>query len=403
MTSPSPSEPTGLAALQIELGKKPIELAVFVAAAATTVTLAGMNLAISRYLTVFGHSGLIAAADGFSPALIRSLGFLFVAILVLTTMMIAAPVFSRHLVGNVDDHPLAAGFDWPNKVEGHRLSNLQAYLVAHGPLVTLLIYYGLASLFPKPFNHQTGMTIAYVVGLVPAGLFVWMGEVRHRTWKDFVVTVLTAGQLGLLALSWFVAVLVLFGAPSASATSLSWTNAFGMIGLILAVLGAHWFLTVISAHAWASVTFGLAILVGVVVVAPGDLTITHNALRLAGVGGGVLKTYRDPRAKPDAPPKAACLILATGDMRVIKLAPTPADCDAAAMRDLFFKLRRDTAQERLRDLALVRVVKSQIFIDTLTPADMALEPATIVDTSRRPQPHGAPNKSPGLEAATTHP
>jgi hypothetical protein len=384
-----PSEPPHrLATLTTELGKKPIELAALLLAAGTTGALAAMNLAISRYLAVFNQPGLIASAEGFSPALIRSLGALFVAILLLTTMIIAAPVFSRHLVRSADGHPLEPGFDWPNKVDKPRWRNLITYLVAHGPLVTLLIYYALASLFPKLFNHQAGITLAYFTGLIPSALFVLTGQAKDRKWSTFAVTTLTTAQLGLFALSWFVAVLILFGDPGAStSTPFSWGAAGQVAGLMLTILAAHWFLTVISTQAWASLTFGLAILVAVLVGAPGDLAITYNVLRLAGVGGGVPKIFRDPKAAPDDPPKTACMILSTGDLQVIKLAPNPADCDATAMRALFFKLRNEGAQARARDLALVRVVRREVFIAPLTPADIALEPAS-------PAPAKPPPKTP---------
>jgi hypothetical protein len=202
----------------------------------------------------------------------------------------------------------------------------------------------------------------------------------------FITTVLTTAQLGLFALSWFVAVLVIFGSPGTSAASPPGREAIQVMGLALTVLAAHWFLTVVSGHAWASLTFGSAILVAVVVVAPGDLAITHNVLRLAGVGGGVLKTYRDPKAPPAAAPKTVCMILSAGDLRLIKLAPDPGDCDADTMRTWFFRLRGEDARARAQDLALVRVVKREAFIDTLTPADIQFEQA------QGPSPPPAPSK-----------
>ena len=376
MSDPSTNAPLQrFSTVKAELSKKPVELAIFATAVTTTGVFAAVNLALSRYLAVFGQPGLIASVDGLSPALIRSLGFLFAVTLLLTSTMITAPLFSRHLIRRAGGYPLAAGFDWPNVVDGPRWSSLIAYLVAHGPLVSLLGYYVLASLFPAQVNHQVWVIAAYLIGLIPSLLFVLFGRAKDRKAETYVDAVLTTSQLGLFAFSWFATVLVLFGDPSVAANGqFSWGAAAKLTSLCLAILAAHWFVTVISTHLWASLTFSLAVLLIVLVAVPGDLAITYNVLRLAGVGGGVPMTFRDPKAAPGTAPRTACLILSTGDLRVVKLAPKPADCDAVAMRRLFFKLRDEGAEARALDLAMVRVVKRETFVDVLTPADVALEP-----------------------------
>lgn len=354
-----------------EAAQKPIEAAALILVTLVGVGLAGMTLAISRYLLVFGEAGLIATTDGYAPSLLRPLAFLFIAFLLLITAIVVAPLYTRLIIGKAKDNPLADAFNWPNQVDRPRLPSLFAYLAAHGPMITLLAYYGLAALKPSLLN-PLGLVLMFGLGLAPAGLTVACGPREGRTPQRGFAALFTAAQLGVLAFYWFLSLFILLGDPAAAlAPGPSWATGGQLAATLFCVLLAHWFLTVVGTQPRFGLLTGLLVTLMALLWKPGDQLITYNVLRMAGVGGGALKLYRDPSARPEAKPEAACLLLAAGDVQVLELTADPGRCDANVMRGRFLALRDASAADKARALVWLRVVRRERLLDPLASADIA--------------------------------
>lgn len=140
--------------------------------------------------------------------------------------------------------------------------------------------------------------------------------------------------------------------------------------VVLNLVGVNVLMTVVSNHRGARLgAFALFAMIALV-WAPGDRMITFNALRFTGAGGGIATFYRDPKAADPEAIKPACLILTTGDYRIVWLVEDANRCSHHAMLDDFQILKTARPKDRQAELGVQRVLKSEVFVDAL-PAPRA--------------------------------
>jgi hypothetical protein len=368
---------TWLSTALSEVAKKPGGLAAFLVTMLVATDLAFLILLINRYLAVFGQPGLIGFGNvaPLLPTLAPLLALCTLGLLGLIALYVGAPMLVRHLFSGSPDHPLAAAYAWPNDKDSPLAPAAIAYLAAHGPMFSVTAYIVAACFLPDRVPVSGWLFIGFVLaGLaVPLGLVVFKAINRPNSfWKTLGITLTFSFLLSCFSAVWIIMVLALTGVLhiDPAATSREWRLAQAA-GVVIVVIAIHLTMTVLSNHRGGMVFAFLMIVLTALTWVPGDQLITFNALRITGVGGGVVNFYRNPKAADLETLKAACLVLATGDLRIVWLVDDADRCSGGAMLRDFQVLRAGSPKIRQAKLQGLRVLKSELFIDQFpipTPA-----------------------------------
>lgn len=332
-------------------------------AALGLVTLAAVALLLDRYLAVFCQPGLDSFSDGVAANLAFGVGVALASFVALLAFWISSPMTARHFfLIEGRDNPLAAGFGWPPSDAGPRFS-IAAYFAAYGPLYAMAAYYlGICLFLGGRDPGAWGLVAAFGVGLLAPLIFVIFRAREDRSGPIYFKAVMTTLQLGWFGMLWFVYLLLLIGDPSSAlAGGATFDGVMKVLLATAAVLGLHITLTAFGTTMKNAGILIFACLVLTLTIAPGDRIIVYNALRASGVGGGAPHLYYDDKNKQL---QLACIILSTGDSRIVLRAESPDQCDSAKMRKTFDKLlAAKTVRERLPELKSLRIVPKSAFLD----------------------------------------
>lgn len=363
-----------------ETAKKPGGVAAFLVTVLAAADLAVLILLVNRYLAVFGQPGLTSFGDvaPLLPTLAPLLAFCTLGLLVLIAVYVGAPLLVRHMFSGSPDHPLAPAYAWPNDKDSPRAPAAIAYLAAHGPMFIATAYIVAACFLPDRVAFSGWLfTGVFVAGLTLPLILVAFKAIKspHDFWKTLGVTLTFSFLLSFLGAVWIIMVLALTGVLHNDPASAPWQWRLAQAAaVVIVVVAAHLTMTVVSNHRWGTVFAFLVIAFTALTWVPGDQVITLNALRFTGVGGGVVNFYRNPKAADPEALRAACLVLATGELRIVMLVDDADRCAGPAMLRDFQSLRAGSPSVQQKKLNDLRVLKSELFIDTSTGLQQGLPP-----------------------------
>jgi hypothetical protein len=361
--APATRSPNWLTRAGEEAAKRPLEVAASALAVTIAIGLASLHLMLNRYLMVFGQPGLsgFGQVANILPALAPVMALTTGGIILLIGLTVGSPIFTRYIFTGMDGHPLAEAFDWPNS-DTPRWPAMRAYLFAHAPLLALAVYASLAFLSPSLHINVTCLAIVYGVAvLAPAAFAAWPNQPKFGArLKNGVLAAIASGLLSFFGLVWLSLIWTMMTPSSPSPQPMPWDARTWSVLIILLALMVHVMMTAFGAVPLARWAGLAAVAAFILVRVPGDQLLTFNALRLAGIGGGVANTYRDVGSDQV---KIACLILATSDLRIVQLAANPSACDDGASRRTFITLRDASSAKKQKLLSDIRVFKLERFID----------------------------------------
>lgn len=354
-----------------ESAKQPVTLATAFAGLTVAASLVFMTLLISRYLSVFCEPALVSFGDvtRLLPTYAGLLAICTMGLVGLLALYGGAPILVRYLYKGSPQLPLARAYDWPNDKGSSRAPAAIAYVAAYLPLHFVSSYLALAYFAPDVFPTSVHLMLwAFVAGLSAPLLclaFRWIAPAKGF-WRDLGETLTFSILLSVFGAVWMGMVVALIGIPPVDAEGTALWSRLAQAGLVvLNLVGAHLLMTVASNHRGAKLmAFALFALVALI-WAPGDQVITFNALRFTGAGGGVVTFYRDPKAAAPEESKPACLILTTGEYRIVWLVDDADRCARKKMLADFQALKAASPSDRQARLGIQRVLKSGFFVDQL--------------------------------------
>lgn len=347
---------------------------------AAIVALVGVlvpTLMINRYLMVFGQPSLGAFGDNLIVGLMQTVGLVLLFLILLLGSSLAAPIFTRRFFAITDDDPgiadhLNTPFFEPRKHD-EAASPLHPFLAYFAVNATFYVLAGLeiaSPLFPDSapdWRANVVTAVALLASPLASLLFTWAlvkPEAGKRAKAYFLAALISIGFV-MAGVSWMFCVLSLLDPnldlPAKGSVPHS---AILMFGACL----THFVLAAASHWRGAALLLASFLLMIAMLFLPGDQIITFNALRLSGAGGGVVNFYLEPsRTTLGGRPRPACLILAAGGYRVVRLTDDAGDCSAARMSKLYNTLRKTEAPAEKQNLVCGIVqVPRQAFDGTLT-------------------------------------
>lgn len=354
-----------------EAAKQPVALATGLTAFTVAANLASLTLSINRYLSVFGEPALLGFGDvtRLLPTQAVLLAVCIFGLVVLLAIYAGAPILVRHLYAGSSDLPLAEAYAWPNDKNSSRAPAAIAYCAAYAPLHILSAYVALAYYAPDVVaTRALWLGASFIGGLAVPTFLVATKRIAplHGLRKDLVRTLTFSTLLSAFGAAWMILLLTISGFPPVDPASTPLDERLAYAALVVANLVAvHLLMTVVSNRPVAKVAAFVLIAIGALIWAPGDQMITFNALRFTGAGGGAITFYRDPTASDPEALKPACLILTTGEYRIVWLVSDANQCSRRAMLDAFQTLRAASPSERQAKLSVQRVLKTEVFVDAL--------------------------------------
>lgn len=333
----------------------------------TPLPLFAVNFMTSRYLAAFGQPGLASLGDvaNYSTAILP----VVLLVMALIVGFAGLPVLPRWMALGNPDGAFIGAFGWLEPGHPDKLHGLKDYIVAHAPGLTVAGLLIASFLSPRNFAapHQT-----LLIWLIPTGVglicllaallrFPAKGEKGgvRRGAQTFVIFL----YANFVLITWLVCLASVILATLTRQLDAPSTHA-RVASLVVAILvGLH---LLASAARWEAAIFIVTIMGLALLATPGDRALTALALRYANLGGGLPTTYR-PTGK-DVAPVRACLVLATGDSRIVWV-PKPEKnndakpCEWKAFRE-HLATSPATAAADSRDAALaVRVFKREDLYD----------------------------------------
>ncbi|WP_454762237.1 hypothetical protein [Caulobacter segnis] len=349
------------------------------------------TLMVNRYLKVFGQPSLGAFGDNLIVGLMQTVGLVLLFLILLVGSSLAAPIFTRHFFAITDDDPgIARHLNTPffeARKDDDSASHSHPFLAYLAVNATFYVLAGLEIASPLfPDNAPEWRAHALTTGALLASplaslLFTWIlvkPKAGKRAKAYFLAALISIGFL-MAAVSWMFCVLSLLDPNLDLRGNASVAHsAILMVGASL----THFVLTAASHRRGAPQLLAAFLFMIVMLFLPGDQIITFNALRLSGAGGGVVNFYPEPaRTTLGGPPRPACLILAAGGYRVVRLTDDAEDCSAARMAKLYNTLRETEAPAEKQKLVCGIVqLPRQAFDATLTLT------TTIDKTAPKPTP-----------------
>jgi len=354
------------------IGSVPVWLRV---AAGALFGVIGPTLMVNDYLRAFGQPGLGAFGDNLIVGILQSAGLVFVLLVALIGMILAAPLFTRFFFAHQQpglgfaDHVNTPIFGAPRPPRGDSFTPrpVIAYFAANASLVGLTLVQALQPHWrwlQQP--HAWLLWVLLALSPVCAMLMVWCTiKSKNRAPWATVLALMIGVAFAMAAWSWVSSVDTLLQ-PNLPPNGQADPNRPAII--LAAACVVHFALSAASHSRRVTVAMIVFAIIATMAVTPGSQMLIFNALRASNTGGGVPDYYPDPARKTlGGPLRSACLILTAGEYRIVRLTDDPEDCSAARMRACYSGLRHAPSEAVRRQRACgVMPIRRDAFAGALT-------------------------------------
>jgi len=326
------------------------------------------TLMVNGYLRGFGQPGLGAFGDNLLAGLLQSAGLFLALLIALVGLILVAPLWTRHFFAHAQtglgfaDHVNTPIFGQAKEAwRGHgRARPGLAYLAGNFSLIGLALMEVAQHRYPS-LRHD--WLIWLLLGLSPVAsmALVWVTikpdeRAKGASFMAFIIGVAFA----LSAWSWIASLTTLLQPGFPPPTQDLFAHTAMVMGVACLV---HFTLSAASHHLGWSLLMIVLTLTATLWMAPGYQMLVFNALRAGNAGGGVPTYYPDPaRRTLGGPMKTACLILAAGEYRIVRLTDDPEACSDTRMRKFYGEVRDASSEaERQKKLCGVMPIRREAF------------------------------------------